>query len=89
LERNAAAHPHYQEFGHRHLQYLNLESLDPHLKGVVMLRWALIFLVVAVVAGILGFGGIAGTAAGIAQFLFFLFIVLFVVALIFGRRVLA
>jgi uncharacterized membrane protein YtjA (UPF0391 family) len=61
---------------------------ESHLKEeFTMLRWAVIFLVVALVAAVLGFGGIAGTAAGIAQFLFFLFLVLFVVALIFGRRV--
>jgi uncharacterized membrane protein YtjA (UPF0391 family) len=47
-----------------------------------MLRWALIFLVVALVAGLLGFGGIAGTSMGIAQILFFVFVVLFVVSLI-------
>ena len=50
-----------------------------------MLRWALIFLVVALVAALFGFGGIAGVAADIARFLFFLFLILFVVALIFGR----
>ena len=47
-----------------------------------MLRWALIFLVVALIAGALGFGGIAGTSMGIAQILFFVFVVLFVVSLI-------
>ena len=47
-----------------------------------MLRWALIFLVVALIAGVLGFGGIAGASMGIAQILFFVFLVLFVVSLI-------
>ena len=47
-----------------------------------MLRWALIFLVVALIAGALGFGGIAGTSMGIAQILFFVFVVRFVVSLI-------
>ena len=47
-----------------------------------MLRWALIFLVVALIAGALGFDGIAGTSMGIAQILFFVFVVLFVVSLI-------
>lgn len=51
-----------------------------------MLSWALLFFVVAIVAGIFGFGGIAGTAAGIAQFLFVVAVILFVVSLIFGRR---
>jgi uncharacterized membrane protein YtjA (UPF0391 family) len=47
-----------------------------------MLRWALIFLVVALIAAALGFGGIAGSAAGIAKILFFDFIVIFLVALV-------
>jgi len=44
-----------------------------------MLRWALIFLVVALIAAFLGFGGIAGTSMGIAKILFFVFLVLFLV----------
>ncbi len=51
-----------------------------------MLRWTLIFLVVAIIAAIFGFGGIYVAAAGIAKFLFFLFVVLFILSLIFGRR---
>lgn len=49
-----------------------------------MLKWALIFFVVALIAGALGFTGIMGAAAGIAKFLFFLFIGIFVVMLILG-----
>lgn len=49
-----------------------------------MLRWALIFFIVAIVAALFGFGGIAATATGIAQILFYIFLVLFVVALLFG-----
>jgi uncharacterized membrane protein YtjA (UPF0391 family) len=49
-----------------------------------MLRYALIFLVVAIVAGMLGFTGISLAAADIARVLFFIFIVLFAVSLIFG-----
>jgi uncharacterized membrane protein YtjA (UPF0391 family) len=45
-----------------------------------MLRWALIFLVIALVAGLLGFGGIAGASVGIAKILFFVFLVLFLVS---------
>lgn len=52
-----------------------------------MLRWAIVALVIAIIAGILGFGNIAGDAAWIARVLFFIFLVLFVVGLIFGRRV--
>ena len=50
----------------------------------VMLRWALIFLVVAIVAGIFGFAGIMIAAAGIAKLLFYLFLVLFLVSLVMG-----
>jgi len=41
-----------------------------------MLRWAVIFLVIALVAALFGFTGIAAAAAGIAKFLFFLFLVI-------------
>jgi uncharacterized membrane protein YtjA (UPF0391 family) len=50
-----------------------------------MLRWILIFLVLALVAAALGFGGIAGAAADIARILFWVFIILFILGLIFGR----
>ena len=49
-----------------------------------MLRWAVIFLVVALIAALFGFGGIAAAATDIAKILFFIFIVLFLVALLFG-----
>lgn len=52
-----------------------------------MLKWALIFFVVAVVAGLFGFGVIASAAVGIAKILFFVFVVLFVIALFGGLRV--
>lgn len=54
------------------------------LKLHTMLRWTIIFLVVAIIAAIFGFGGIAESAAGIAKVLFFIFIVLFLISLIFG-----
>lgn len=47
-----------------------------------MLRWALIFLIVALVAGALGFTSVAGASAGIAQILFWLFVIVFVLMLI-------
>jgi uncharacterized membrane protein YtjA (UPF0391 family) len=56
-------------------------------KEPAMLRWSIGFLLVALLAGVLGFTGIAGEAVGIAKILFVLFLVLFVVSLIFGRRV--
>jgi uncharacterized membrane protein YtjA (UPF0391 family) len=51
---------------------------------IFMLRWALIFLVVAMVAALFGFGGIAASAEGIARILFFIFLVLFLVGLLLG-----
>jgi uncharacterized membrane protein YtjA (UPF0391 family) len=51
-----------------------------------MLRWALLFLIVALIAGFFGLWGLEGTAMWIAKVLFFVFIILFVVSLILGRR---
>jgi uncharacterized membrane protein YtjA (UPF0391 family) len=47
-----------------------------------MLRWALIFLVIALILAVLGFGGMAGAFASIAKILVWLFVILFVVGLI-------
>ncbi|MBQ1543488.1 DUF1328 domain-containing protein [Caulobacter sp. CCUG 60055] len=47
-----------------------------------MLRWALIFLVVALVAAVLGFTTIAGAAIGVAKILFYIFVILFLVSLV-------
>jgi uncharacterized membrane protein YtjA (UPF0391 family) len=49
-----------------------------------MLRWTLIFLVIALVAALLGFGNLAGEASDIARILFFIFIVLTLVGLLFS-----
>ena len=51
-----------------------------------MLRWTLIFLVVALIAGVLGFGSLEGTAMQIAKVLFVIFLILFVFTLVTGRR---
>jgi uncharacterized membrane protein YtjA (UPF0391 family) len=55
-----------------------------------MLRWALIFLVLALVAGLLGFTGVAGQSMYIAKILFCVFLIIFVVSLLYslltGRR---
>jgi len=48
-----------------------------------MLRWTLIFLVIAIVAAIFGFGGIAAGATSIARVLFFIFLVLFIISFFF------
>jgi uncharacterized membrane protein YtjA (UPF0391 family) len=49
-----------------------------------MLRWAVIFLIIAIVAGIFGFTGVEQASATIAQWLFGIFLVLFLGALVIG-----
>ena len=49
-----------------------------------MLRWALIFAIVAIVAGLLGFTGIAAGAATIAKTIFYIFLGLVVVFIVLG-----
>jgi uncharacterized membrane protein YtjA (UPF0391 family) len=49
-----------------------------------MLRWALIFLVIALVAAVLGFTTIAGASMAIAKTLFYIFLVVFLVLLVLG-----
>ena len=49
-----------------------------------MLRWTLIFLLIALVAALLGFGNLAGEASDIARILFFVFLVLTLVGLLFS-----
>jgi uncharacterized membrane protein YtjA (UPF0391 family) len=51
-----------------------------------MLRYALIFLVVAIVAGVFGFGELSGTAAWIAKVLVVVFLVLFLITLLRGKK---
>lgn len=51
---------------------------------IIMLRWAVIFLVVALVAAVFGFTGIATAAAGVAKFLFVVFLIVCVVLFIAG-----
>ena len=51
-----------------------------------MLRWALLFLVVAIVAALFGFTSIFGASILAAKILFFVFLVMFVVSLVMGSR---
>jgi len=50
-----------------------------------MLRWALIYLIVALVAGALGMWPVAALGREIAWILFVVFLILFVVSLVLGR----
>ena len=52
-----------------------------------MLRWALIFLIIAVVAGSFGFSDVEAASATIAQWLFGIFLFLFLGALIIGLTI--
>ncbi|MEO6004594.1 MAG: DUF1328 domain-containing protein [Opitutus sp.] len=49
-----------------------------------MLKWALIFFVIAVIAGIVGFTGIAGALTEAARTLFFVSLILMVVSSLIG-----
>jgi len=49
-----------------------------------MLKWAVIFLIIAIVAGIFGFTGVEQASATVAQWLFGIFLVLFLGALVIG-----
>ena len=49
-----------------------------------MLKWTLIFFVIAIIASIFGFTGIAAGAASIAKVIFFIFLALVVISLILG-----
>jgi len=49
-----------------------------------MLKWAVIFLIIAIVAGLFGFTGVEQASATIAQWLFGIFLVLFLGALVIG-----
>lgn len=53
---------------------------------IIMLRWALIFFVVALVSAVFGFGGIAGEAAWIGKVLLVVFLILAVCSMVMGRR---
>jgi uncharacterized membrane protein YtjA (UPF0391 family) len=59
-----------------------VDSGSFHEEVCFMLRWALIFFIVALIAAVLGFTGIALAAAGVAQTLFYIFVVLFVLSLL-------
>ena len=54
---------------------------------MMILKWALIFLVVSIIAGLLGFTGISAASADIARFPFYIFVVTFPVLLILGLTI--
>ena len=52
-----------------------------------MLKWAVIFLIIAIIAGIFGFTDVQAASATIAQWLFGIFLVLFIGALVIGLAI--
>jgi uncharacterized membrane protein YtjA (UPF0391 family) len=49
-----------------------------------MLKWAVIFLIIALVAGLFGFTDVQAASAGIAKVLFGIFLILFLGAVFLG-----
>jgi len=49
-----------------------------------MLKWAVVFLIIAIIAGIFGFTGVEAASATIAKVLFGIFLFLFVAAIAIG-----
>jgi len=49
-----------------------------------MLRWAVVFLIIALIAALFGFTDIAAASADIAKVLFGIFLILFLASLMFG-----
>jgi uncharacterized membrane protein YtjA (UPF0391 family) len=52
-----------------------------------MLKWAVVFLIIAVIAGIFGFTDVEAASAGIAQILFGIFLLLFLGAIVIGLAI--
>jgi uncharacterized membrane protein YtjA (UPF0391 family) len=55
--------------------------------GIIMIGYAVTFLVIALIAAVLGFSGIAGVATNIAWILFVVGLILAIVFALRGRRV--
>lgn len=53
-------------------------------EGFIMLRYAIVFFIIALIAALFGFSGIAAGAVEIAKILFFIFVLLALVSLVMG-----
>jgi len=51
-----------------------------------MLRWAIVFAIIALIAGVFGFTGTEGTAYSLAKIFAGIFLVLAILSFVFGRR---
>jgi uncharacterized membrane protein YtjA (UPF0391 family) len=49
-----------------------------------MLRWAVVFLIIALIAGLFGFTDLSAASAGVAKILFTVFMLIFLGALALG-----
>jgi uncharacterized membrane protein YtjA (UPF0391 family) len=49
-----------------------------------MLKWAVVFLIIALIAGLFGFTDVEAASAGIAKILFGIFMLLFLGAVVLG-----
>ena len=47
-----------------------------------VIKWSVVFFIIAILAAVLGFGGIAAGATDVARVLFFMFLAMFVISLI-------
>jgi len=52
-----------------------------------MLKWALVFFIIAIIAGVFGFTDVEAASATVAQWLFGIFLVLFIGALVIGLAI--
>ncbi len=52
-----------------------------------MLRWAIIFLLIAIIAGIFGFADVEAASASIAKVLFGIFMIGFLLIVVFGMAI--
>jgi len=66
------------------LRRMAVIKLPPN--GIIMLNWAVAFLILAVIAALFGFSGIAGTAMNIAWILAVVGIVAAIAFFVLGRR---
>lgn len=70
-------------FWHDHCPF-NSINVTTESETSTMLKWAVIFAVLALISGLLGFTGLAGAFATIAKVLFIIFLILLIVFALLG-----
>ncbi len=48
----------------------------------MLIKWSIVFLLIAIIFGVLGFSGLAKTSVTVAKLLFAIFLIMFVIAII-------